>query len=135
MVSIGIEGKLLHLYEHKLKYMHWNLQFKVHQMGFFIMKISFGRLSFEKLGCNKAFTLSFIPTIWCLISQLVRKVKVVNNVNLYAKNTSSTFTIIYNNHEWMMLSSFNVQILTSVTFLPQDLHVYYAHIDMMFTIL
>jgi hypothetical protein len=34
-----------------------------------------------------------------------------------------------------MLSSFNVQILTSMTFLPQDLHVYYAHIDVMFTIL
>jgi hypothetical protein len=58
-------------------------------MGLLIVKIYCGKLSFDTLGCNKALALSrwrLSPQIGCLISYLAKNVKMVDNVDFFAKN-------------------------------------------------
>ncbi len=110
MVFVGMEGKLpLQNMAIKMNYMHKKRQFKHHQMGLLIMKICCGKSLSDTLGCNKALTLLKLhssPQLECLISQLVKKVKMVDDVVFFAKNTSSTLTMICNNCKYIMLLSF-----------------------------
>jgi hypothetical protein len=58
-------------------------------MGLLIVKICYGKLSFDTLGCNKALALSSLhssPQLGCLISYLTKNVKMVDDVDFFAKN-------------------------------------------------
>jgi hypothetical protein len=57
-------------------------------MGLLIVKICCGKLSFDTLGCNKALALSRLhssPQLGCLISYLTKNVKMVDDVDFFAK--------------------------------------------------
>jgi hypothetical protein len=57
-------------------------------MGLLIMKICYEESSFDTLGCNKVLTLFRLyssPQLKCLISYLVEKVKMVDDVAFFAK--------------------------------------------------